>query len=288
MPCETFQEKNRSVAQVTDVGKQRKNNEDALLVMNESGCYAVSDGMGGGSAGEIASSTVVTFIRNTLDSTPILPEARKENLSAAVYAANTAIAAYSEKRGYRSMGATIVVLLLNPWIPGKANLYFAGDSRIYRVRKGRIECLSSDHTVASAAGISESRLPDYMRGVLSNAVGLKDNFFLASAETAVEKGDIFLLCSDGLYRQIPEAVLASDLAGTADLRQILEAWVRTANEAQGLDNLSAIAVRFNSIPEPYSPTAEEIAANDSPEVNNRIGQLSETELPDENLEDTKI
>ena len=264
MPSTIFNLDYKTVASITDVGKKRENNEDALLVLDKSGCYVISDGMGGGSAGEIASSTVVTYIRNVMTSAPVLPESRRECFSEAVYAAHKDILAYAGKRNYSSMGATIAAVLLNPWEPDKADLYHAGDSRIYRLRKKRLQCLTTDHTVGNASGLSENQMPPGMSGLLSNAVGIPNGFFITDTQIDLCAGDIFLICSDGLYRQISNDRIIADLSRSNDLKQILNSWVEQANVAGGIDNFSGILIRFDSIPDKYVPTEEEIRRNNIP------------------------
>ena len=261
MPSAIFSFDYKTVASITDVGKQRENNEDALLVLDKLGCYVISDGMGGGAAGEIASSTVVTYIRNAMTAAPILPEARRECFSEAVYAAHKDIIAYAGKKNYSSMGATLAAVLLNPWDPDKADLYHAGDSRIYRLRKKRLQCLTTDHTVGNASGLPENQMPPGMSGLLSNAVGISNGFFISDTQTDLCAGDIFLICSDGLYRQIPNDRIIADLSRSSDLKQVLNSWVEQANDAGGIDNFSGILIRFNSIPEKYVPTEDEIRQN---------------------------
>ena len=264
MPSAIFSFDYKTVASITDVGKQRENNEDALLVLDKLGCYVISDGMGGGAAGEIASSTVVTYIRNAMTAAPILPEARRECFSEAVYAAHKDIIAYAGKKNYSSMGATLAAVLLNPWDPDKADLYHAGDSRIYRLRKKRLQCLTTDHTVGNASGLPENQMPPGMSGLLSNAVGISNGFFISDTQTDLCAGDIFLICSDGLYRQIPNDRIIADLSRSSDLKQVLNSWVEQANDAGGIDNFSGILIRFNSIPEKYVPTEDEIRQNSIP------------------------
>ena len=264
MPSDILSSGYKTAAAVTDVGKKRDNNEDAVLMLDRLGCYAVSDGMGGGAAGEIASSTVVTYLRNAIQQTPLLPESRRECFREAVYAAHNAICAYASKRDYESMGATLAAILLNPWDPGVADLYHAGDSRIYRLRGRRLERLTTDHTVGNASGLSETQLPAGMSGLLSNVVGIPHGFFLTNQSAHIRKGDIFLICSDGLYRQITEEQLASDLYRAKDLQQLLDRWVKQAAEAGGIDNLSAVLIRFGSLPKPYVPTEDEVRENQTP------------------------
>ena len=265
MPSEIFQSAYKTAVSVTDVGRKRENNEDAVLVLDNFGCYAVSDGMGGGAAGEIASSTVVTYIRRAITESAMLPESRRERFSEAVYAAHRDICAYAQKRGYDSMGATLAAVLLNPWDPTTADLYHAGDSRIYRLRGRRLEQLTTDHTVGNASGLSEAQMPTGMSGLLSNVVGMANGFFLTNAPLEIKVGDILLICSDGLYRQIPAERIVSSLQKAPDLKEVLASWVAEANAQEGIDNLSAVLIRFDSIPEKYIPTDEEVERNSRPD-----------------------
>ena len=261
MPSEIFNTDYKIAVSISDVGKKRDNNEDALLVLDKIGCYVVSDGMGGGSAGEIASSTVVTYIRNALLNAPMLPETRRERFSEAVYSAHRDILSYANKKNYSSMGATLAAILLNPWEPDRADLYHAGDSRIYRLRKKNLQCLTSDHTVGNASGLSEQQLPSGMSGLLSNAVGIPNGFFITNTQIDLHAGDIFLICSDGLYRQIPNDRIIADLTRKNDFKKLLASWVEQANETGGIDNFTGILIRFDSIPEKYTPSDEEIRQN---------------------------
>ena len=264
MAAEILKSNYKTAASITDVGRQRDNNEDAVLLLDDLGCYVVSDGMGGGAAGEIASSTVVTYIRNAIKAAPLLPEARRERFSEAVYAAHSAICAYAEKREYASMGATLAAVLLNPWDPACADVYHAGDSRVYRLRSRRLECLTTDHTVGNASGISEDQMPSGMSGLLSNVVGISKGFFITDTTIDIRSGDTLLICSDGLYRQIREDWIVNALRDGGELKDILRGWVNTANEAEGIDNLSAILIRFDKLPDKYEPSEEELRLNAIP------------------------
>jgi len=244
-------------AGLTDKGTVRGNNEDALLVMPEYGCFAVSDGMGGADAGEISSSIVTGYLSNALKNAEATPEARRQAVSDALYASNKAIARYAERKKFASMGATVTCLLLDPWVPGRADIYHAGDSRLYRLRKKSITLLTSDHTVANASGIPDANLPRYMQGTLTNVVGIVDKFFLDCATIEVMAGDIFLLCSDGLYRQINEKKLRQELTSDRPLEQTLAALRDQANNSGGIDNLTAVVVKVLALPAPYSPAPAE-------------------------------
>ena len=274
MPAEILKSNYKTAASITDVGRQRDNNEDAVLLLDDLGCYVVSDGMGGGAAGEIASSTVVTYIRNAIKAAPLLPETRRERFSEAVYAAHSAILAYAEKREYSSMGATLAAVLLNPWDPACADVYHAGDSRVYRLRGRRLECLTTDHTVGNASGISEDQMPSSMSGLLSNVVGIPKGFFITDTAINIRNGDTLLICSDGLYRQIREDSIVNALRGGGELKDILRNWVNTANDEEGIDNLSAILIRFGKLPDPYEPSEEEIRLNALPAETSDIGKSS--------------
>jgi serine/threonine protein phosphatase PrpC len=179
------------VCGTTHAGKIRKNNEDSFLVMTNSGCFAVSDGMGGGSAGEIASKMIVQRIEQKLKSTGKSPAARERAVIQAANSCNQDINTYCIEHNYESMGATLACLLLDSWDPGFATIFHSGDSRVYRWRQGKLEQMTRDHTLAEAEHINESELPKDQQGILTNVLGISSDFFLERLSCDVDNGDMF-------------------------------------------------------------------------------------------------
>jgi len=229
----------------THTGLVRRENQDAWCCMPGSGLFAVSDGMGGGDGGELASAMVIASLRKA-GQTPLKDPAAAAQLA---YAANSEIMDYAAKHHLRGMGATVVALLFHPFRPGKAVLFYAGDSRCYRLRRKTLEQLSADHTVASAMGVPEERLAAHFQGVLTNAAGCGPRFFVESREVDLQKNDIYLLCSDGIYRQLGDAGLKEVLSSGAAPAELAETLVARSLKCGGVDNATAVVAALGDLPE---------------------------------------
>ncbi|MDX9867848.1 MAG: protein phosphatase 2C domain-containing protein [Kiritimatiellia bacterium] len=238
-------------AAVTDVGRRRKNNEDALVALPACGVFCVADGMGGAKGGEIASQATVEALQSVFEQSPDAPFAVTAAAAARLAAralnqASAWIRENAEERGLTGCGSTAVMLLFDRVNPACARVLHAGDSRAYRLRGGRIEQLSQDHSVAAAAGLKdEKELPAMFRGVITRAVGLEKSVRLEETRVEVRGGDLYLLCSDGLSKMVSDRHIqkllhknAAEPAGTLAQRLIDEAL-----HAGGEDNVSVILVR---------------------------------------------
>lgn len=257
-------------------GLVRRENEDSFMDVGQDGCYIVSDGMGGGSDGEIASQIVVETISDAIDgSAPDSPGSRKYAVQQAVHRANRTIRAYSQAHDYAQMGATLVLLLLDPWKPGQALLCHVGDSRIYRFRNGELLQLTRDHTVGAELALSLQKkgakqdsalMMDHTNSpfshVLTRSIGVSDNVLPEWDETTIEPGDLFLLCSDGVTTMLKDEEIqqifreneTTEGKGTALAEHVLEAGAR--------DNFTMILCQAGStLPPPENPTDEEIQEN---------------------------
>lgn len=254
----------------TDVGKVRKNNEDALLMMQKTRCYVVSDGMGGGKAGEVASALMVRELEKALIYSPAIPAEREGIVIRSAYKVNLQIKDYAEQHNYSSMGATVVCLLLDPWHPGIGTVFHAGDSRIYRVREEQIEQLTTDHTVATASNMDESKIAPILRGVLTNALGTGGDFYLERTSVDVQEEDIFILCSDGLSRMVTDTELLhiTRLYRDESSEILCKSLINAALERGGRDNVSVIVVKILRTGKDYSPTESEAKLEADAQVRN--------------------
>lgn len=197
----------------THVGLRREVNEDSLLARPDRGFWAVADGMGGHEAGEVASGMVV-------DALMALPPAGGvdelvDRATAALNTANLSLISLAEARGAeRSIGSTVVGIAIGD---GQFRCFWAGDSRAYRIRGGRIEQLSRDHSLVQSlvdAGMLE---PDQAAehpnaSVITRAVGVAEELKIDSVAGEVLSGDRFLLASDGLTRVVDDQELAAEVA----------------------------------------------------------------------------
>jgi protein phosphatase len=213
-------------------GLVRDVNEDACLVRPERGLWAVADGMGGHAVGDFASRTVVAALDDVrpAGSLALLLAAARERL----HAANRRLRAEAATRRVPLIGSTVVVLAA--W-GGAYGYLWAGDSRLYLCRGGRLRLLTRDHRLAPASGAQAAAA-----SAITRAVGAVDALDLDAATVDAHDGDILVLCSDGLSdavgdREIAAAVVPGDCARAAD------ALVELALARGGRDNISAVVVR---------------------------------------------
>lgn len=242
---------NYTAAAASDRGRKRPSNEDAFGFSVEHGVYLVCDGMGGAAAGEIASSLAVDEILRMLErhsgnqggpktaSMPLLAEE-------AILAANEAIFSRSQ-RNYRlsGMGTTLVGLLVDE---RRAWVFNVGDSRCYRLRKRRLEQITADHSLVEeqvrlGRMTRSEALRSPLKNVITRALGTQSRVTPDIFELEAEPGDMFLLCSDGLTRELTDPLIESLLAIDLPLETLCVRLVEAAKKAGGHDNITAILVR---------------------------------------------
>ena len=269
------------VAGNTHPGKIRKNNEDSFIMLDHYGCFAVADGMGGGAAGEIASRMIVDSIREKMKTAGTSPAARERAIIRAAYSTNTAIDHYCADHNYESMGSTLACLLLDSWDPGFATVFHAGDSRVYRWRDSKLEQLTIDHTLATAENVDDRTLPKDQQGVLTNVLGISSNFFLERMSCDVAVGDVFLICTDGLYRMVSDDSLERILSQcwNVDASVAAQLFQAEALSNGGHDNCTVIIVKVYKTGTPYTPKDWELQEEMMIQEEN-IDELSDT-LPTE-------
>lgn len=228
----------------TDVGKRRKRNEDSLGVIARHGIFVVADGMGGVDGGDYSSRKVVEMISGMFEQ--IEPEnlafSDKLNLlEKTINEASAHIKKEAESRGICGMGTTVVALCFNLQDMREACVLHVGDSRAYRYRHHDLQAMTIDHSMAAESGLSDSALvPVFMAGVITRAVGVREDVLIDRTPVDVRKGDLFILCSDGLYNMVrrPQfcAILQhKPLDPAAEL-------VMAANDSGGFDNITVILV----------------------------------------------
>ena len=245
MAFELFKTRYFSAGACTDPGTVRPDNQDSYRCCPGSGLFVVSDGMGGGDDGGRASAMVVRNIARAA-----LTPCRK--LSSAVrfaYQANSEIARFAAENDLRGMGATLVGVLLSPFDPGSALLFSAGDSRCYRLRRNELTQLTRDHTIATAMGVAEEKLAKHLQGVLTNAAGCGAGFFVEEQPLGIMAHDRYLLCSDGICRQLPDPEIREILASAAPAGEKAKALVAASLKHGGVDNATALVIEFGELPE---------------------------------------
>ncbi len=243
----------------TDVGKKRPHNEDAYLVDEELGLFAVADGMGGHAAGEVASSTAVQSLRGALGEgkmvldafarTPSIEAGEKvaELMERAVQKACADVYAVSLRDvSKRGLGTTLVALLA---CGSKAVVGHVGDSRVYLFRKHRAHQLTEDHTMVQEqlkrGLISKDEVATAEnRNVITRAVGIQASVAVDTLVTDLQPGDVYLLCTDGLHGYLQEDELPSLLAQEKD--RLADLLVDLALQRGGKDNVTAIALAVDA------------------------------------------
>ena len=245
MAFELFKKQYFSAGACTDPGSVRPDNQDSYRCCPGSGLFVVSDGMGGGEGGGRASAMVV----RSLGKAALAPSKELSTVVKFAYRANAEIAKFAADNSLRGMGATLVGILLSPFDPETALLFSAGDSRCYRWRDNALTLLTRDHTVATAMGVPEERLSRHLRGVLTNAAGCGAGFFVEEQRLEIRARDRYLLCSDGISRQLSEAEIGGILNSTASAREKAKALVASSLEHGGIDNATAVLIDFSTLPE---------------------------------------
>jgi protein phosphatase len=234
-----------TAAALTDRGRKRPSNEDAFGYSVEHGVYIVCDGMGGAAAGEIASSLGVDEVMKRLTqrspANPFPTDAEE-----AIGAANQAIFNRSQRNNKLSgMGTTLVALLTNERHVWMVNV---GDSRGYRMRSGRLEQITVDHSLVEEQvrmGRLErsDALRSPLRNVITRALGTQSCVTPDIFELETAPGDLFLLCSDGLTRELSDSLIESLLRVGAPLDELCRRLVAAANQAGGHDNITCLLIR---------------------------------------------
>ena len=249
-------------AGLSDVGKQRAHNEDRFILLPEFSVFVVADGMGGHQSGEVASrmaaSTIASYFRNLEGSgSSSRTVAAGERLRAAVSHANARIFARADdSRAHRGMGTTIVAAAFSRE-SGDVYVAHAGDSRCYRLREGRFEQLTRDHSLVSDAllerpDLSASDLAYLPKNVITRALGIGPTVEVDLRTDHAKPGDVYLLCSDGLHGLVPDEAIVQLLEDYPVLTEACAALVGKANAAGGRDNITAVLVRIESDDAPWS------------------------------------
>lgn len=242
----------------SDPGRVRENNEDSFRLAPEINLFVLSDGMGGLEAGEIASKlaveTVVEHCQQA-EADPSLAVFGKHiegvsdacnRMASAVRLANTAIYENARNRGGKAaMGATIVVLSV---FEDRVCIAHVGDSRAYLLRAGQFDQLTEDHSfvadqVRRGVLTPEEASRSRMHNVLTRALGIDPTVDVDVTEELLMDGDIFLVCSDGLFRELSNAQITGILAETDDPQRAASRLVDLANQAGGGDNITVIVLR---------------------------------------------
>lgn len=225
----------------THVGLKRKVNEDAVLALPDHAIWVVADGMGGHDAGDFAS----RLIADSIATIPagLEPTARMHALREAIAQAHRIIVQEAETRGRGVIGATVAALLI---AGGHFLGLWAGDSRIYRLRDGEIELLTTDHSavaefVAAGKMTWDEAEQHPQANAITRAVGVGEELELDKVRGEIRVGDRFLICSDGLTKYATFNILRGALA-RYPIETVADELVQIALSGGGADNITVIVV----------------------------------------------
>ena len=221
------------------------------------GLYVVCDGMGGGNAGEVASALAVEAIQAHLTEAaryadlPLIGpcdatvSASTNRLASAIRAANDVVHRESCSRSdYAGMGTTVVAALLREEVLAIAHV---GDSRLYLVRNGTIQALTTDHSwvaeqILQGVITEEEAERSPRRNIVTKALGVESSVDVELTEVPVRAGDMLLLCSDGLTRGVSPKDILHILSGSEDLPTMSDRLIVMANDAGGDDNTTLVVL----------------------------------------------
>lgn len=240
---------------LSDVGCVRAMNEDSFGIWGDDDLYVVCDGMGGGAAGEVASKLAVdAFLaqlrQSKLESTPAADSVTEAVRSAVQFANSLVLQRSRLSPEFRGMGTTLVALWLrkaqfNGAAHRAAWVAHAGDSRCYRFRDGELSALTADHSLVEqqlrlGQITTEEAEQSNMRHVITRAVGVDPRLDPEIAITDTQAGDLFLLCSDGLTQEVPDARIAEVLRSENRLEDACGTLVSDARNRGGRDNITCV------------------------------------------------
>src|SRR5688500_10067681 len=244
--------------EVTDVGKVRDHNEDAIGSQPEIGLWVLADGMGGYNAGEVASGIAVKTILDLV--TQACKRENRAEIEAgtgymrqtivrrdAIHRANKVINQTAQSQPQcEGMGTTLVASL---FYDNRVSIAHVGDSRMYRLRGNRFEQITMDHSllqelVDRGFYSQEEAQRSTNRNYVTRALGVEANVDVEVQEVEVQKGDYFLMCSDGLPDMVEDEDIHLTISTLSnDVRTVGEQLIKLTNDNGGRDNVSVVLVR---------------------------------------------
>ena len=247
------------VAGDTNVGMKRAHNEDAFEVIDDENLFIVADGMGGHASGEVASKMAIDTLRDFFKATSADPEAtwpykmdksrgyEENRMITGIKLANLRIHESAQREPkLRGMGTTIVTTLV---IDDGVLIAHVGDSRVYRIRDGKMEALTDDHSLLNdyikMKRLTEEEIENFPhKNVIVRALGMKDTVKVDTRLDHPQPGDLYVLCSDGLCGPVTDEEIHELASSTNDLKQAVARLIDRANANGGPDNVTAVLVKW--------------------------------------------
>lgn len=229
----------------THVGKVRTVNEDAFLERPDIGLWVVADGMGGHAAGDLASHLLIDTLRPM--TSPKSLSTFVDEVEDRILRVNAELRTIGAEQRHRTVGTTVAALLTYQRV---AVAMWAGDSRVYRYRDGELIRMTQDHALVEDLLGKGMLTPEEAKhhphaNLITRAVGASDELHVDMDICELCQGDVFLICSDGLTREVPEDVMAKALA-TSTEGSLSNNLVDLALERGGNDNTTVIVVHVET------------------------------------------
>ncbi len=229
-------------AEQTHTGKRRQHNEDAVLSRPDNQLWAVADGMGGHHAGEVASQAIVSALYALVPQASLAEQV--DAMEDALLGVNEDLRQRAQRCGNRTTIGSTVVAMACRGSTGVA--LWAGDSRLYRLRHGQLELITRDHNPVSdlldSGAVTEAEALAADTNIITRAVGGQPHLHLDVAIFDIEPQDTYLLCTDGLYRELEKRELLEGLA-KRELEEAADALLSRCLEGPARDNVSLVIVR---------------------------------------------
>ncbi len=238
-------------AAISECGPVRKENQDSWFIDPAGRVYVVSDGMGGGQGGAIASKMMCERLAVAADGARDFPDLLRRS-SDAIQNANLKIRQYAAARGWRQMGCTLAAIFMEQ-ATGCAIIAHVGDSRVYRVRNDTLELLTHDHTVAAeierqkhpnASTDELARRSSPLAHLLTRAVGVHETIAADWRKIDILAGDTYLICSDGVHDMVEPRRIRDCLACTPDAREALANLAIAVINGGAMDNYTAVILKI--------------------------------------------
>ena len=228
----------------TDPGLKRALNEDALFEDATHGVWAVADGMGGHSAGDIASKSIVQALKQ-YPGAGSLAECI-DTLESLLLGVNIDLINHPARAGRDIMGSTVALLCV---YPPYAFAIWAGDSRVYRLHENRLEAITEDHSMVQELVNRGHLKPEDAEhhpsaNIVVRALGGNADLKLDIDQVEIASGDRFLICSDGLYKDVSEAQI-EEILRMPDIHECNHRLRQAALDGGGSDNITCVLVDFH-------------------------------------------
>lgn len=230
-------------AENTNVGLVREINEDSILSLPERHLWVVADGMGGYEGGNVASAMVVRSLES-ITAKDTLNEL-VNSIEDGLIDVNNRILEYADiMLDGRTLGSTVVSLIIKDRV---GICLWAGDSRLYRYRNRQLVQLSRDHSqieeqIQQGVLTAEEAINHPESNVITRAIGASAEIYIDINVFSTQVGDIFLLCSDGLYNQVSEQAMAQTLS-SLPIEESVDSLIQQALDHGADDNVSVILVK---------------------------------------------